>query len=278
MLKKAECIVFANHKGGTGKTTSCLSIAGFLAKSGSKVMVVDFDPQANATAGLGIDVKQLQHSIYDAILGQCDGYAGLPITKVILKTDMENLHIAPAELDLSVAEVMMQRAKGKTGILKRILEEVRPLYDYILIDLPPNSGLLTINGLCASNQVVISLDPSIYSLETLENLKASFRDIKRMTKHSIKQITVVLIRYVKPNLLTRRFRKPNPSQQVEARLRETFDTVFVIPDSVEIYETQQQGVPISHYAPRSKAGKAYAEIIKSICTNTENKPDSTNLE
>jgi len=278
MSKIAECIVFANHKGGTGKTTSCLSIAGFLAKSGSKVLVVDFDPQANATAGLGIDVIPLRYSMYDAILDQCDGYEGVLITQVILETDMGNLHVAPSELDLAVAEVLMQHNKKRAGILNRILEEVRPLYDYILIDLPPSSGLLTINGLCASDQVVIPLDPSIFSLETLENLQASFRDIRRMTRHSIKQITVVLIRYVKPNLFSRRFRKPNPSQEVEARLREMFDTVFVIPDSVEIYETQRQGVPISHYAPKSKVGRAYAGITKSISTNTENKPDSSNLE
>ena len=263
----AECIVFANQKGGTGKTTSCLSIAGYLAKSGSKVLVVDFDPQANATSGLGIDVMSLQHSMYDAVLDQCDGYEGVPITQVILETDVENLHLAPSELDLTGAEVFMQRTRDRANILNRILEKVRLLYDYILIDLPPGSGLLMINGLCASDQVVVPIDPSIFSLEALENLKTYLNDIKRLAGYSVNQITAVLIRYVKPNLFSRILRKHNPSQEVEARLREMFNTVFVVPDSVEIYQAQREGIPISHYASERGVGKVYAKTAKSISIN-----------
>jgi len=264
MSKTAECIVFANTKGGTGKTTSCLSIAGYLAKSGSKVLVVDFDPQANATSGLGIDAMTLKYSMYDVVLAQCDGYEGVPITQVILETDVENLHVAPSELDLVVAEVLVQRTRNRTGILNRALEEVRPLYDYILIDLPPSSGPLMINGLCASDQVVVPVDPSIFSLEALECLSALFRDIKRMAGHSINQITVILIRYVRPNLFSRMLRKHNPSQEIEARLREMFHTVFIVPYSTETYEAQREGIPISHHAPRSRIGRAYAKIAEGI--------------
>jgi len=278
MTRAAKCIVFANQKGGTGKTTCCLSIAGYLAKSGSKVLVVDFDPQASATSGLGIDVMTLQYSMYDVVLEQCDGYEGVPITQVILETDVENLHIAPSELDLAVAEVLVQHTRNRSGILNRILEGVRPLYDYILVDLPPSPGLLTINGLYASEQVVVPLEPSIFSLEALDNLKTIFIDVKRMAGHSVNQITIILNRYVKHNIFSRVFYKRNPSQEVEARLREMVDTVFIVPDSIEIYETQRQGVPISHYAPGSRVGRAYAEITKSISTNTEKKPDSSKFE
>jgi len=264
MTKTAECIAFANTKGGTGKTTSCLSIAGYLAKGGSKVLVVDFDPQANATSGLGIDAMTLPYSMYDVVLAQCDGYEGVPITRVILETDVENLHLAPSELDLVVVEVLMQRTRNRAGILNRALEEVRPLYDYILIDLPPGSGPLMINGLCASDQVVVPVDPSIFSLEALEDLKALFRDIKRMAGYSINQITVILIRYIRPNLFSRMLRQRNPSQKVETRLRETFHTVFVVPNATEIYEAQREGLPISHYAPGSRIGRAYEEIARSI--------------
>ena len=274
MPKTAECIGFANHKGGTGKTTSCLNIAGYLAKSGRKVLVVDFDPQANATSGLGIDPLTLKYSIYDAVLDQCDGYEDVPITHVILETDVENLHVAPSELDLAVAEVVLQRTRNRAGILNRVLEKVRPLYDYILIDLPPSSSLLTINSLCASDQVVVPLDPSIFSLEALDNLKASFQDVKLMAGHSINRVTAVLIRYTKPNVFSKILRRRNPSQEVEERLKEMFDAVFVVPESKEIYETQRRGVPISHYALRSKVGRAYAQITKSISTNSEKKPDS----
>ena len=274
MPKMAECVGFTSHKGGTGKTTSCLSIAGYLAKSGSKVLVVDFDPQANATSGLGIDMRTPQHSMCDVVLGQCNGYEGVPITQVILETDVENLHIAPSELDLAVAEAAMQSAKGRSGILNGILGKVRPFYDYILIDVPSNSGLLMINGLSASDQVVVPLDPSIFSLEAVDKMKAYLHDVKCMAGHSINQITWVLIRYANPGVFSRILRKHNPSQEVEERLRTMAETVFTVPDSVEIYGTQQQGVPISHYAPESKVGKAYAKIAESISTNTEKKQDS----
>jgi chromosome partitioning protein len=264
MSNTAERIVFANTKGGTGKTTSCLSIAGYLAKSGSKVLVVDFDPQANATSGLGIDVMALQYSMYDVVLAQCDGYDGVPITRVILETDVENLHVAPSEPDLVVAEVLVQRTRNRTGILNQALQEVEPLYDYVLIDLPPSSGPLMINGLCASDQVVVPVDPSIFSLEALEGLRTLFGDVKRMAGHSINRIAVILVRYVRPNLFSRMLRKHNPSQEVEARLREVFQTVFIVPDSREIYEAQREGIPISHYAPGSRIGEAYERITKGI--------------
>lgn len=261
---RASCIAFANHKGGTGKTTSCVSIAGYLAKSGSKVLVVDFDPQANATSGLGIDRSTERHSMYDAVLDQCDGHSGVPITRVILETDVENLHLAPSEFDLAVAELYMFNSRDRTSILDRVLERVRAFYDYILIDLPPTSGLLTINGLCAADHAVVPVDPSIFSLETLDDLRKSFADIKQLTGHSIRPIAAVLIRHVASNS-----RKPNASAEVEASLREMFHPVFVVPAADQIYETQKQGLPISHYAPRSGVGKAYEKIAKSIRRNTK---------
>jgi chromosome partitioning protein len=267
MLNKPECIAFANPKGGSGKTTSCLSIAGYLAKSGNKVLVVDFDPQASATSGLGIDSTSLHHSVYDAILTQCGGYEGLPISQVVLKTNIKNLHLAPSEPDLAAAEILMQRTKKRTSILKRILGDVITQYDYILIDLPPGLGLLMINGLCAASQVIVPLDASIYSLEALDNLKTLFSDIKRINGRTFNQITAILIRYVKPDIISRLVRRSNPSQEVEIKLREMFGTLYVIPDSKDIYESQRQGVPLSHLSTGGQAGKAYAEIARNISSN-----------
>jgi chromosome partitioning protein len=258
-----QCIAFANHKGGSGKTTSCLSIAGCLAKGGSKVLVVDFDPQANATSGLGIDKATVRHSMYDAVLAYCDGHTGVPVTKVILETDVENLHVAPAEFDLAVAECQILGSRNKTSLLRRVLEPIRSFYDYILIDLPPTSGLLTINGLCAADHVIVPVDPSVFSLETLDDLARSFRDIKETTGHTLNQIGVVLIRYVRPN-----GRKRGASQEVEAYLKKRFDVVFLIPADEEIYQTQKEGMPISHSAPHSASGKAYARIAKTLQTHT----------
>ena len=265
MAHRAECVAFVNHKGGTGKTTSCISIAGFLAKMGRKVLVVDFDPQANATSGLGIDGAPLQYSMYDAILDQCEGHEGVPITKLILETDVANLHVAPSEFDLSAAEVLLHRVKKKTGVLTIILDEIRDVYDYILVDLPTHAGLLTINGLCVSDQVVIPVDPGIYALEALENLKHTFRDIKRLEGRPISNITVVLNRYhVEKDVFAKMFQKRHPSHEVESRLRELFPSVFIVPEAVEIYDAQKKGIPISHFAPKSRAGKAYEKIAKGI--------------
>jgi chromosome partitioning protein len=259
MPRKGQCVAFANHKGGTGKTTSCLSIAGYLAKSGSKVLVIDFDPQANATSGLGIDKKTLRYSMYDAVLDQCEGHQGVPLTHVILETEVENLHVAPSEFDLAVAEFHMVNSRNRTSILTRLLGPVRPFYDYILVDLPPTSGLLTINGLSAADHVVVPVEPSIFSLEALDDLKKSFHDIQQLTGQALNAVAAVLIRYIKADR-----RKNNPSQEVEASLREMFQTVFVVPAAEEIYQTQKEGLPISHYAPRSGVGKAYEKIANSL--------------
>ena len=201
--------------------------------------------------------------MYDAVLDQCDGQTGVPITQVILETDVKNLHVAPSEFDLAVAECYMLNSRNRTDILNRP-SRIRPFYDFILIDLPPTSGLLTINGLCAADHAVIPVDPSIFSLETLEDLKKSFTDIKRLTGHSIRPIAAVLIRHVKAN-----GRKPNASKEVEASLAQMFHPVFVVPAADEIYQTQKEGVPISHYAPRSGVGRAYEKIAKSIRRNAK---------
>lgn len=272
MANMAECIAFVNHKGGTGKTTSCISIAGFLAKNGYKTLVVDFDPQANATSGLGIDSSSLQYSMYDVILDQCEGYEGVPVSRIILETNVTKLHLAPSEFDLSVAEVLLYRVKERTGVLTLILEEIKDSYDYILIDLPTSSGLLSINGLCAADQVLIPVDPSIYSLEALDNLKHTFRDIRRMEGRPINKITVILNRYhVENDVFAKMFQKRHPSHEVELRLREMFTTVFTVPEAIEIYDAQKKGVPISHFAPKSRAGKSYEKIARNIIKNTKNK-------
>jgi chromosome partitioning protein len=262
--KQAECIAFANLKGGTGKTTSCLSVAGYLAKGGSQVLVVDFDPQANATSGLGIDGTTLKYSIYDVIFEQCEGSAGVPITQVILETDIPNLHLAPSELDLASAQVLMQKASDQVGILNQILDKVRGFYDYILIDVPPDTGLLMLNSLHSATQIVVPLDPSIFALEALGNLQTYCQDIEQMTGHKINSITVVLTRVIKHSHLCRLFRLPHPSQEIEIKLREMFTKIFVIPEAQEIYQTQRLGLPISHYAPTSKIGKAYENLVEHL--------------
>lgn len=266
----AECIAFTNHKGGTGKTTSCLSVAGYFAKMGAKVLVVDFDPQANATSGLGIDGGSIKHSICDVVLGLCEGYQAFSISGAIVSTYVDNIHLVPSQTDLAAIEMLMQGNKDRTIILRQALEEIRGNYDYILIDLPPAMSLLTINGLRASDQIVVPLDPSIYSLEALDNLKVFFNDIKEMTGHSLHQITVVLTRYVRYNFLfdrsvfSRMFFQDNPSREIIREIKKKIHPLFIVPECTGVYKSQKQGLPISHCAPKSKAAKAYEKLAMSL--------------
>lgn len=259
MAPNTECIAFTNHKGGTGKTTSCVNIAGFLAKNGRKTLVVDFDPQANATSALGIDSTSLERSIYDAVLREC-GEEGAPLDEVILDTGIDNLHLAPAEFDLSAAEFLLLSSPPATFVLARLLDGIRDLYDCILIDLPTSSGILTINGICAADNLVVPFDPGIFSLEAMDNLVRSLTMIREMTGHTVDLTMALLCRCATPGMVARLLRKPDPCREMEASLEKLFSRVFVIPESVEIYRSQQEGLPISHYAPTSPAGVAYGNI------------------
>ena len=254
-----KTIAFANLKGGTGKTTLCINIASYLAKSNeAKVLVVDFDPQGNATSGLGIDGNTLENSIYNAILDQCNGYVGVPITKIILQTEVENLHLAPSELNLAALSTILQKVPDRIGVLHRILKPIKKFYDYILIDAPSDSGLFILNSLRAADLVVVPLDPSIFALEALENLKKYFQDIEEMTDRTTSKFIIILNRYVKST--SKNSPKPSPSEDIENEIKEMSHTLFKVPDSLLVYKAQKAGLPISDYAPTSKLGKAYAEI------------------
>ena len=269
-------IAFANYKGGTGKTTSCLSIAGYLSKNGSKVLIIDLDSQSSATKGLGINPSSFEYSIYDCILEYCNGYEGIPIKKAIKNTKLENLDIVPAEYDLTVAELLLQRSSKRANILNLILEEVKPIYNFIFIDLSSSSGLLTMNGLMSADEVIIPTDPSLYSLETLSTLEKSFSEIGRLTGHSFQRISIILVRYREPNIFTDMFGSPNPSRDIESRLSKIYQSIFLVPESDEVYRSQKKGVPISHYAPRSSVGRAYEKIAKSVAESSAKKVDFAN--
>lgn len=261
-----KTIAFANLKGGTGKTTLCVNIAGYLVKRNEgKVLVVDFDPQANATSGLGIDSNSLENSIYNVILNQCDGYTGVPIAKIILQTEVENLHLAPAELNLAALSMILQNVSDRVSVLHRILEPIKQYYDYILIDVPSDSGLFILNSLRAADQVVVPLDSSIFALEALENLKKYCQDIEQMTSYAITNLTIILNRYIKSR--TKKSNKPSASEAIEAQIKAMSYPLFTVPDSVLVYQAQYEGLPIANYAPTSQLGKAYAAIADYLATN-----------
>ncbi len=256
-------IAFVNYKGGTGKTTTCLSVAGFLAKEGHKVLVVDFDPQADATSGLGIDNQSAPYTVYDAVLGRC-GYDQVSITQTVLETEVTNLHLVPSELDLGVADILMHQSADGPFVLAWLLKELEDYYDYILIDAPSGSGMLLMSALCAADHLVVPLDSGVFAAEALSNLQAYCKDAEQATGYPLSPFTVVLNRCQTLNWFERLRGKSIPNQQLEVELKKQFEYVFPIPESEQVFHSQSKGLPISHSAPNDPASEAFAKVSHSL--------------
>ena len=251
-------IAFAHHKGGTGKTTSCINISGFLALWGKKVLVIDLDPQANATSALGIDKNSFGDSMYDVMLG------AVKIEEVVLETEIENIHLAPATLNLVGAESYLYRMNNRISILKRSIEGIRKYYDYIMIDTPPGPGLFIINGVVASDYTIVTLDPGVFALEGVETLNLIFDDINESSGVKINLRMAILTRCNKASLFARIGGKRDPVKEIREGMKWFFDSVFTVPYGVEVYEAQLKGLPISHYKSKCKAGVAYKRIAEVV--------------
>ncbi len=251
-------IAFVHHKGGTGKTTSCLNIAGWLAKMEKKVLVVDLDPQGNATAGLGIDRNSCETSVYDVFLSQ----AGL--RDIILETE-SGVYLAPSSVQLMTVEMRLASQINNTGILKQSLEYIEGYFDYILIDVPPGSMLLTANAIVASENIIIPLDSGIFAYETLEVLKTLVVNLQQEIGVETNVIMVLLREYSNSFMdkrttngikkLLKRFLGDNGIGDVK---------VFTIPFSRKVYWAQMKGMPISHYAPPSDVGQRYKDLAEEV--------------
>lgn len=251
---KAKVITFAHHKGGSGKTSSCISVAGYLAKAGKKVLVVDLDSQGNATAGFGIDKDGLNGSMLDVMKKKTG------IGNVILKTDIENLHLAPANVSLTLSDTKAYRSKKDLLILDNVLKGVKGNYDYILIDTPPAFGRFVINAALASDEVVLVLDPGIFALEGVKPLRETFEEYGKKAGKSIKVNTVILTK-------CRNSWLPfftNPTRDIGAELKKLNKNVCFVPYSDKIYESQLMGTPISHYKPNSDVGRSYEKIAEML--------------
>lgn len=248
-------ITFANHKGGTGKTTSCINVAGFLAKNGKKVLVVDLDPQANLTAGLGIDKNKLKYHMYHVMDKKID------IKNAILRTQIENIHLVPAHSDLLKADLKAYKSKNDAEILKDALKSVKKFYDFILIDTPPGNGHFIVNGAVAADSVLICLDPGIFALEGVETFDTV---IKKYCKKLGFDLNIAMALLTKTQRSFLPFVK-NPSKEIKQGVEEILGKeVLTVPYSNAIYESQIKGIPVSHYKPNSRPGRAYAKIAEEI--------------
>lgn len=242
----------ANQKGGVGKTTTSVNLGACLAELGFRTLVVDLDPQGNASTGLGINIRSLQASMYDVIL------ADVPLEDCIEATSVRNLFVAPASLDLAGAEIELVPAFSRELRLKQALAEVRDDYDYVLIDCPPSLGLLTINGMTAADEILVPIQAEYYALEGLGQLLRNVGLVQKNLNPGLEITTIVLVMYDARTKL---------SEQVAVEVREHFgDKVCrtVIPRNVRISEAPSFGQPISAYDPTSRGAVAYRELAKEI--------------
>lgn len=221
------------------------------------MLLVDLDPQGNATSGLGVEKSTLENSMYDVMIGT------VGVKNIILETDC-GIHLAPATLDLIGAESYMYRRQNRATILKRALGKVKGYYDYIMIDTPPGPGLFGVNGVVVADYVIITLDPGVFALEGLEGLYLVFDDIKESVNIEINVIMAILTKCTKVPFFLKIRGSNNPVKEIEKEVKKVIEKVFSIPYSIEIYESHLKGIPISHYAPNYKAGAAYKKITNEI--------------
>ncbi|MDX1923831.1 MAG: AAA family ATPase [Rickettsiaceae bacterium] len=242
---KPKIISIANQKGGVAKTTTTVNLAAALAIAGLKVLVIDLDPQGNASTGLGIEHTQRAVSIYDVIIGNA------PLDNAILPTSIKNLHITSSSINLSGAEIELLSIESKEQALKNAINKCTIKYDYIIIDCPPSLGQLTINALTASNGVIIPMQCEFYALEGLSHLLKTIDIIQRKLNKTLKIIGVLLTMHDKRNKLTE-----DVDSDVRGYLGEiVFQTV--IPRNVRISEAPSHGVPVLTYDPISSGARAY---------------------
>ncbi|MBE5756354.1 MAG: ParA family protein [Clostridiales bacterium] len=247
-----KIIAFSNQKGGVGKTTTCVNMAAYLANFGKKTLIIDIDPQGNATTGLGFSKSEIKASIYNAMIEPED----YPVASVALKTQVENLDLLPANIDLAGADVELVYMKNRESVLKTILEKVKDYYDFILIDCPPSLGLLTINALVAANSVIVPIQSEYYAMEGLSQL---MNTIKLVIKHLNEKLRIEGV------VLTMNDNRAIISRQITGEIKKffgkrVFDTV--IPRNIRLAEAPSHGVPIMLHDTKCSGAKAYLALTE----------------
>ena len=248
-----KIIAFANQKGGVGKTTTCVNVATYMALMGKKILILDIDPQGNATSSVGINKSKDLKTIYDLIDGACS------YEEVIQPTIIDNLYIIPSTVDLAGAEVELIQLPQREKIVKRILDEIKGSYDFILIDCPPSLGLITVNALTAADSVLIPIQCEFFALEGLTQLMNTIRLIK--------------YRNLNPNLdiegvvMTMKDKRYNLTSQVSNEIVKFFKQkvyLTTIPRNVRLAEAPSHGLPVALYDATSKGAEAYLSLAEEI--------------
>ena len=247
-----KIISFANQKGGVGKTTTCVNMSAYLAAMGKRVLVVDMDPQGNATSGLGIDKGEKMPTLYDAIAGEVSA------EDVVKTTIVKGLDIIPATVDLAGAEIELVQMESREQVVKNILKRLKISYDYIMIDCPPSLGLLTVNALTASDAVMIPIQCHFYALEGLSQL---MNTIKLVKKHLNPTIDVEGV------ILTMKDERSNLVNSVSEEITRFFGAKVyktAIPSNIRLAEAPSHGEPIIVYDSKCKGAVAYLQATEEL--------------
>jgi chromosome partitioning protein len=253
-----KIIAVVNQKGGVGKTTTTINLGAALAEHGRKVLLVDLDPQGNASTGLGIDPEQREFTSYELLTAEVE------LNQVILPTSISNLLIIPATVDLSSAEIDLATSARRSFLLYQALRQVQMSsygFDFILIDCPPSLSLLTVNAMVAANSVLVPLQSEFFALEGLSQLMLTIREVRQTANPDLRIEGIVLTMYDARN---------NLSQQVESDARQNLgELVFetIIPRNVRISEAPSFSVPVLKYDDASKGALAYRELANELLGN-----------
>lgn len=253
----SKVIAIVNQKGGVGKTTTAVNLCTVLAQKGKKVLLIDEDPQGNATSGLGIE-KNLGKSIYDVLIGETS------FEEAIIKTNIKNLYLCPSNINLAGAEVELVNTMSREMKMKGKIEEIQDNFHYIIIDCPPSLGLLTINALTAANSLMIPIQCEYYALEGVGQLMNTVNLIKRQLNKEL---------YIEGVVLTMNDARTNLSNQVISEVKKYFkDNVYktIIPRNVKLSEAPSYGMPITAYAPKSKGARCYEKLANELLKAKKN--------
>ena len=248
----SKIISLANQKGGVGKTTTSINLAAALAKAGERVLLVDADPQANTSSGLGVEIRELDNTIYECLVNGVDPHSA------IVATGTKNLSMIPSHIDLVGAEIEMLNMEHREQLMKKVLNQVRDEFDYILIDCSPSLGLITVNALTASDSVIIPVQCEFFALEGIAKLLNTIKIIKSKLNPALK---------IEGFLLTMFDNRLRLSNQVYEEVKRHFgDLVFntVIARNVRLSEAPSHGVSVIEYDPGSRGAKQYTALAKEL--------------